>query len=96
MCRSGLKERAEDNAAGIPARTTESLLPDDPYMWKQPAKPLFAAIDGYTLAGGLAIAQMCDLRLATEDARLGITETGFAYSLHSPRFYLDFSQWHLS
>ncbi len=69
-----LKERAEDNAAGIRASASDSLLPDSPYMFRQPAKPLIAAINGYALAGGWLIAQMCDLRLASEEARLGITE----------------------
>ena len=44
-----LKERAQDNTEGIPARATDSLLPDHPYMWKQPSKPLIAAINGYAL-----------------------------------------------
>ncbi len=69
-----LKERAEDNAAGIQARAKDSMAPARPYMWPQTWKPLIAAINGYALAGGWSIAQMCDLRLAAEDAKLGITE----------------------
>jgi enoyl-CoA hydratase len=35
-------------------------------------KPTIAMIRGYCLGGGLAIANLCDLRIAAEDARFGI------------------------
>ena len=70
-----LKERAEDNAAGVQARAAQSMSPERPYMWPQTWKPLIAAVNGFALAGGWSIAQMCDLRIAAEDAKLGITET---------------------
>ena len=70
-----LKERAADNAEGIQARASHSMSPDRPYMWPQTWKPLIAAVNGFALAGGWSIAQMCDLRIAAEEAKLGITET---------------------
>ena len=70
-----LKERAADNAEGIQARAHHSMSPDRPYMWPQTWKPLIAAVNGFALAGGWSIAQMCDLRIAAEEAKLGITET---------------------
>jgi enoyl-CoA hydratase/carnithine racemase len=70
-----LKERAADNAEGVQARAYHSMSPDRPFMWPQTWKPLIAAINGFALAGGWSIAQMCDLRIAAEDAKLGITET---------------------
>jgi enoyl-CoA hydratase len=39
-----------------------------------PSKPTIAAISGWCLAGGLELALWCDLRIATETARLGYPE----------------------
>jgi enoyl-CoA hydratase len=39
-----------------------------------PSKPTIAAISGWCLAGGLELALWCDLRIATDDSRLGFPE----------------------
>ncbi|MCZ6874715.1 MAG: enoyl-CoA hydratase-related protein [bacterium] len=70
-----LKERTDDNAAGAQARASDSLGSDTLSLFPRTWKPLIAAINGYAMAGGWAIAQMCDLRLAAEDAKMGITES---------------------
>jgi enoyl-CoA hydratase len=38
------------------------------------SKPTIAAISGFCLAGGLELALWCDLRIATEDSKLGYPE----------------------
>ena len=37
-------------------------------------KPMIAAIDGYCLAAGFELALICDMRICTPDARLGLPE----------------------
>ncbi len=45
------------------------------------SKPTIAAISGWCLAGGLELALWCDLRIATETAKLGFTERRFGVPL---------------
>ncbi|MEE8369321.1 MAG: enoyl-CoA hydratase/isomerase family protein [Dehalococcoidia bacterium] len=41
--------------------------------------PLVAAIQGYALGAGIELPMCCDLRIASEDARLGLPEVGLGY-----------------
>jgi enoyl-CoA hydratase/carnithine racemase len=44
-------------------------------------KPVIAAIEGYAVAGGLELALWCDLRVAAEDAILGVFNRRFGVPL---------------
>jgi len=41
-------------------------------------QPIIAAIRGWALGGGLELALACDIRIAAEDAQLGLTEVNLA------------------
>jgi enoyl-CoA hydratase/carnithine racemase len=42
-------------------------------------KPLIAAIHGHALGAGVELPMCCDIRIASEDARLGLPEVGIGY-----------------
>jgi enoyl-CoA hydratase/carnithine racemase len=46
-------------------------------------QPVIAAIEGFCIGGGLEIAVACDLRVATDDARIGapVGKVGFPFAL---------------
>ena len=60
-----LKEHLQNSPWAMPATPMRGLE-----LWK----PLIAAINGVALGGGLEIALACDLRIASEKARLGVPE----------------------
>jgi enoyl-CoA hydratase/carnithine racemase len=55
------------------------------------SKPTIAMIRGYCLGGGLLVAMHCDMRLATDSARLGIpaAKLGIAYTFSGVQKVLD-------
>lgn len=54
-------------------------------------KPLIAMIRGYCIGGGLNIANLCDLRIASDDARFGIpaAKMGLGYRASSMKHLVD-------
>jgi enoyl-CoA hydratase len=47
-------------------------------MMDRCAQPILAAINGFALGGGLELALACDIRIAAENATLGLTEVNLA------------------
>jgi enoyl-CoA hydratase/carnithine racemase len=45
------------------------------------SKPVIASIEGYCLAGALELAQMCDIRYCSEDAKFGAVEARFSHGI---------------
>src|SRR3954453_633102 len=58
-------------------------LPEGPlgFTRRTASKPTIAAISGWCLAGGFELALWCDLRIAADTAKLGLTERRFGVPL---------------
>ena len=67
-----LKEQASGDAQRGSAWSRET--PSGSQAVYDCLKPVIAAIDGYALAGGMQLANRCDIRIATEKSRFGMPE----------------------
>jgi enoyl-CoA hydratase/carnithine racemase len=74
-----LKEMSQRGTGGSGDGRPRSMVPRQgslgPYdVLENCPKPIIAAVDGYCLAGGLELALMCDIRLATKASTFGLPE----------------------
>jgi enoyl-CoA hydratase/carnithine racemase len=79
---TGAGDRAFTAGADLKIMHTGAADPGQWSPWRQnrwdfgatPSKPLIAAINGYALAGGLELALVCDIRIASPNAVFGTPE----------------------
>jgi enoyl-CoA hydratase/carnithine racemase len=79
---TGAGDRAFSAGADLKEMHGEDARPDGWRPWRaerwdmglRVSKPLIAAIDGYAVAGGMELALLCDIRLATSRSQFGAPE----------------------
>ena len=79
-----LADPAFDRIAAMSFAERRMLAEHGPRLaraWAGIEAPTLAAIEGPCLAGGLALAAMCDFRVAAEDARFGAPEIEVAHNM---------------
>ena len=78
---------ADDESAKAAGAATEAAL----YALENCAKPVLAAIDGACVGGGVSLAMACDLRIASANAKFGVTPSklGLVYPTSHTRRLLD-------
>ena len=75
-----LKESIVDPAVGVKARREDTMFELTTWqkIWDL-EKPVIAAVQGYCIGGGVHLALMCDMIIASEDSKFGELEIAFSY-----------------
>jgi len=72
-----LREKAREKS--ISARKYTTHYANLMLSFREITKPVIAVVQGYALAGGCGLAVACDLTIASEKARLGVTEINIGF-----------------